>query len=551
MTIKKLCQEKNDFNHFLTELKAGNFKQIYPMQHFILAQPTIHYQSKVEDLVQQTIELGLGKLADNGALCVNTGKFTGRSPENKFFIKDAITEEVMDWGGFNHSMDEKYFMPLRAKMLNYLEQKKEVWVRDAFACAETAYQLPLRLYTELPWSALFANNMFIRPTKEELKNFQPAWQIIHAPDFKANPAEDGTKAENFSIISFTEKTILIGGSAYTGEIKKGIFTVLNFILPHYKEVLSMHCSANVGEAGDVALFFGLSGTGKTTLSADPNRKLIGDDEHGWASETVFNFEGGCYAKTIHLSAANEPDIYGAIKEGALLENVVFTEGTNKVDYTDSSITENTRVSYPIEHIHNIVKPSIAAVPKNIFFLTCDAYGVLPPISKLTSAQAMYQFISGYTAKIAGTEEGIKTPKATFSSCFGAPFMPLHPGDYATLLGAKIKAHQCKVWLVNTGWSGGAYGTGERMSLSNTRKLIASVLNNTIDQGGYEIFPVFNFEVPKLVAGVDPSILQPENTWQDKTKYISERNCLADLFKNNFKQFEPGVDPSVIAAGPRY
>ena len=519
------------------------------MSNFILSKPVLHYQNNAEVLVAQTVNLGLGKIADSGALCVNTGKFTGRSPENKFFIKDHVTAEVVDWGGFNHAMETKYFKPLQAKMLSYLEQQKEIWIRDAFACAETSYQLPLRLYTELPWSAMFAHNMFIRPTEAQLKDFKPEWQIIHAPNFKANPAVDGTLAENFSIISFTEKTILIGGSAYTGEIKKGIFSVLNFILPHFKDVLSMHCSANVGSTGDVALFFGLSGTGKTTLSADPKRKLIGDDEHGWTNHSVFNFEGGCYAKTINLSAENEPDIYGAIKTGALLENVVFIEGTNQVDYTNSSITENTRVSYPLYHIHNIVQPSIAAQPKNIFFLTCDAYGVLPPISKLNAAQAMYQFISGYTAKIAGTEEGIKSPKATFSSCFGAPFMPLHPGDYAKLLGAKIEENHCKVWLVNTGWSGGAYGTGKRMSLSNTRKMIEAVLNETIDQGGYEDFPVFNFKVPKQIEGVDPTLLQPENTWQDKTKYATERICLANLFQRNFKKFEPGVDATIIQAGP--
>jgi len=520
------------------------------MKQNLLKNPTIHYQTTVDALYEQTVSLGLGKIVDNGALCVNTGKFTGRSPENKFIVKDAITENVVDWGGFNHSIESKYFKPLYDKMIAYLETQKEVWVRDAFACAETTYQLPLRLYTELPWSALFANNMFIRPSATQLSDFIPEWQIIHAPSFKADPTVDGTISENFSIISFTEKTILIGGSAYTGEIKKGIFTVLNFILPHIKNVLSMHCSANVGMAGDVALFFGLSGTGKTTLSADPHRKLIGDDEHGWTNHSVFNFEGGCYAKTINLSAKNEPDIFNAIKFGALLENLVFFEGTNKVDYEDASITENTRVSYPIEHIHNIVTPSVATAPKNIFFLTCDAYGVLPPISKLNAAQAMYQFISGYTAKIAGTEEGIKSPKATFSCCFGAPFMPLHPGDYAKLLGEKIESNQCQVWLINTGWSGGAYGIGERMSLPNTRKMIDAVLNNTIDQAGYEDFPVFNFKVPKQIPGVDSTILQPENTWEDKLKYEAARVSLANLFQNNFKKFESGTADAIIAAGPK-
>lgn len=520
------------------------------MSRFIFSNPVVHYQNTVKELVEHTIELGQGKLTDNGVLCVHTGKFTGRSPENKFFIKDAITENVIDWGGFNHAMDTKYFIPLRDKMVSYLEAQKEIWLRDAFACADKNYQLPLRLYTELPWSALFANNMFIRPTENELENFEPEWQIIHAPNFKADPSVDGTLAENFSIISFTEKIILIGGSAYTGEIKKGIFSVLNFLLPHHKQVLSMHCSANEGVDGDVALFFGLSGTGKTTLSADPKRKLIGDDEHGWANDSVFNFEGGCYAKTIHLSAENEPDIYGAIKPGALLENMVFFEGSNKVDYSNATITENTRVSYPIEHIHNIVHPSIGAVPKNIFFLTCDAYGIIPPISKLTAEQAMYQFISGYTAKIAGTEEGIKSPKATFSSCFGAPFMPLHPGVYAKLLGKKIEENNCKVWLINTGWSGGAYGTGKRMPLNYTRKMIEAVLNETIEKGGYENFSIFNFKVPKHIDGVDASILQPENTWEDKIKYQEQRICLAELFQNNFKKFEPGVDAAIINAGPK-
>ena len=520
------------------------------MNKNLLTKATIHYQTTVETLYEEITSSGIGKIVDNGALWVYTGKFTGRSPENKFIVKDSITEKVVDWGGFNHALDSKYFKPLYDKMLAYLETQKEVWVRDAFACAESTYQLPIRLYTELSWSSLFAHNMFIRPTAVQLADFNPEWQIIHAPNFKANPAIDGTLAENFSIISFAEKTILIGGSAYTGEIKKGIFTVLNLILPHFSNVLSMHCSANVGMAGDVALFFGLSGTGKTTLSADPKRKLIGDDEHGWTNDSVFNFEGGCYAKTINLSAANEPDIFNAIKFGALLENQVFFEGINKVDYDNASITENTRVSYPIEHIHNIVTPSVATAPKNIFFLTCDAYGVLPPISKLTAAQAMYQFISGYTAKIAGTEEGIKSPKATFSSCFGAPFMPLHPGVYAKLLGEKIESNQCQVWLINTGWSGGAYGTGERMSLPNTRKMIEAVLDNTIDQAGYEDFPIFNFKVPKQIPGVDSNMLQPENTWDNKSEYEAARISLANLFQNNFKKFESGSADAIIGAGPK-
>ena len=516
---------------------------------YIIDEPIIHYQENIEKLIDQTVALGLGTLSDTGALCVSTGKFTGRSPENKYFVKDEITSKTIDWGGFNHPIAESVFTSLREKIKNHLNQQKEIWIRDVFACADPQYQISLRVYTELPWAALFVNNMFIGVPANELNSFKAEWTILHAPSFLANPIIDQTNASNFAIISFSHKEIIIGGSGYTGEIKKGVFSILNYLLPHNHQVLSMHCSANLGKDDDTALFFGLSGTGKTTLSADPLRKLIGDDEHGWSDHAVFNFEGGCYAKTIKLNKENEPDIFGAIQKGALLENVQFFPNTNQVNYDDASITENTRVSYPIHHIHNIAIPSVATAPKNIFFLTCDAYGVLPPISKLSSEQAMYQFISGYTAKIAGTEEGVKTPKATFSACFGAPFLPLHPNVYANLLGKKMKAHHCDVWLINTGWTGGPYGVGKRMSLKDTRAMIQAALDGSLNTIVFENFEVFNFQVPTAIAGVDSNILQPKNTWKDPSLYDKAINDLAQLFIHNFQQFEAGVSENIKEAAP--
>jgi phosphoenolpyruvate carboxykinase (ATP) len=518
---------------------------------YIIDQPIIHYQDSPDHLIQQTIDLGLGKLSDTGALCVSTGKFTGRSPENKYFVKDETTASTIDWGGFNHPIEESVFTSLREKIKNYLNQQKEIWIRDVFACADPEYQISIRVYTELPWAALFVNNMFIGVPSNKLDGFKAEWTILHAPSFLADPIIDKTNASNFAIICFNKKEIIIGGSGYTGEIKKGVFSILNYLLPHQRQVLSMHCSANLGEEGDTALFFGLSGTGKTTLSADPHRKLIGDDEHGWSDTAVFNFEGGCYAKTIKLNKENEPDIFGAIKKGALLENIQFFPNSNQVNYDDASITENTRVSYPIHHIHNIAIPSVASAPKNIFFLTCDAYGVLPPISKLNSEQAMYQFISGYTAKIAGTEEGIKSPKATFSACFGAPFMPLHPNVYANLLGDKMQAQHCTVWLINTGWTGGAYGVGNRMSLKDTRLMIQAALDGSLNKGDFENFEVFNFQVPSQINGIDQKILQPKNTWKDPTSYDKALKDLAQLFINNFKQFESGVSNAIKSAAPLF
>ena len=518
-------------------------------QNFIINKPQVHYQSTTRELVKNVLELKQGELADNGALCIHTGKFTGRSPEDKYYVKDKLTESVIDWGGFNHPISISIFEALRKKIIAHFDKQKEIWVTDVAACADPKYKLPLRVYTELPWAAIFVNNMFIKvDSKEEISN-EGGWTLFHAPNFLANPEVDGVRASNFSIISFTHKEIIIGGTGYTGEIKKGIFSVLNFILPHYKNVLSMHCSANMSEQGEVALFFGLSGTGKTTLSADPNRKLIGDDEHGWTEDGIFNFEGGCYAKTINLDANNEPSIFNAIKEGALLENVLFEKGGNKVNYNDASITENTRVSYPIQHIKNIAIPSVGRKPSYIFFLACDAYGILPPISKLSPSQAMYQFISGYTAKIAGTEVGIKAPKATFSACFGAPFFPLHPGVYARLLGEKLKKEKTEVWLINTGWSGGPYGIGKRIHLKDTRAMIQAVCSGEMAHAAFELFEVFQFQIPSDIKGVDKAILHPRNTWANKDAYDKQLKDLAIMFQNNFTQFEKGVDQEILLAAP--
>jgi phosphoenolpyruvate carboxykinase (ATP) len=392
--------------------------------------------------------------------------------------------------------------------------------------------------------------MFLRPAEDELEEFEPDWHIIQAPGFKADPSVDGTRQHNFAIASFTHKTIIIGGTGYTGEMKKGIFTILNYILPHDKNVLSMHCSANMGDAGDTAIFFGLSGTGKTTLSADPNRKLIGDDEHGWTEDTVFNFEGGCYAKVIDLSAEKEPEIFNAIKPGALVENTTPVDGTNKIDFASKKITENTRVSYPLPYISNALEPSIGKTPKNIFFLTADAYGILPPVSKLTPGQAMYQFISGYTAKVAGTEAGVTEPKSTFSACFGAPFLPLHPGQYAEMLGKKMKETNVNVWMINTGWTGGPYGIGSRMKLPYTRAMITAALEGKLENVEFEAHPVFGMMMPKECPNVPSEILNPRNTWADKDAYDEKAKDLAQQFVKNFEKYASGVSEEILAAAPK-
>ncbi|HMN04095.1 MAG TPA: phosphoenolpyruvate carboxykinase (ATP) [Flavobacteriales bacterium] len=501
------------------------------------------------ELVEHTLVNGQGVLASSGALAVDTGEFTGRSPKDKFQVKDAITEDTIHWGDINIPMDPATFERLRERMTAYM-MGRDAYVHDAYACADPAFRLNLRLVAELPWEALFANNMFLRPDRAELEDFDPEWHILCAPGFMADPKIDGTRQHNFAAVDYSRKMILIGGTAYTGEIKKGIFGVLNFILPQDHNVFSMHCSANIGKQGDVAVFFGLSGTGKTTLSADPERHLIGDDEHGWGENGVFNFEGGCYAKAIDLSKEKEPEIWDAIRFGALLENIGFQEGSETVvDFTDKSKTENTRVSYPMEHIANHAVPSMGGHPKNIFFLTCDAYGVLPPISRLDAGQAMYWFLSGYTAKVAGTEAGITEPKTVFSTCFGAPFLPLHPTKYAEMLGERMKKHQVHVWLVNTGWSGGAYGVGQRMSLRHTRAMITAALNGELDKVEYKADPVFGVQVPQSCPNVPTEVLQPRNTWKDKAAYDAQADNLAKAFRKNFDKYREFANEETLQAEP--
>lgn len=509
----------------------------------------IYWNLEPAELVEHTVVNGLGMLTSTGALAVDTGEFTGRSPKDKFQVKDPVTEGSIAWGDINIAMEPATFERLRERMAAYL-MGREVYVQDAYACADPAFRLNLRLVAEYPWSALFGHNMFLRPERSELANFNPEWNIICAPGFMADPKVDGTRQHNFAAVDYSRKMILIGGTAYTGEIKKGIFGVLNFILPQQHDVLSMHCSANVGKDGDTAVFFGLSGTGKTTLSADPQRQLIGDDEHGWGKNGIFNFEGGCYAKAIDLSKEKEPEIWDAVRFGALLENIGFKDDSQcEVDFSDKSRTENTRVSYPLEHIANHAVPSTGAHPRNIFFLTCDAYGVLPPISKLNAGQAMYWFLSGYTAKVAGTEAGITEPKTVFSACFGAPFLPLAPTTYAQMLGERMKKHQVNVWLVNTGWSGGAYGTGERMKLRHTRAMISEALHGGLDNVEYKADPVFGVLVPQSCANVPAEILDPRNTWKDKAAYDAQADQLAKAFQKNFDKYRPTANEETLQAEP--
>ena len=509
-----------------------------------------YWNLTASELVEETIIQGMGELTDTGALAIDTGEFTGRSPKDKFTVLDSETEKTVWWGDINIPFEAHRFDKLHSRIEAYLTGR-DVYVRDAYACADQRYRLNVRVVTEYPWQNLFVNNLFLRPNSDEIENMTPDWVIINAPGFMADPEIDGTRQHNFAVISFTKRIILIGGTGYTGEIKKGIFTVLNYVLPQHKGVLSMHCSANIGEKGDTALFFGLSGTGKTTLSADPNRGLIGDDEHGWSEDSVFNFEGGCYAKCVNLSAEKEPQIFDAIRFGSLLENTEFIPGTTTTDYDNVTKTENTRVAYPIHFIENAVEPSVAPPPRNIFFLTCDAFGVLPPISRLTNAQAMYHFISGYTAKVAGTEMGVTEPTTTFSACFGKAFLPLHPAKYAELLGKKLnESPDIRVWLVNTGWSGGAFGVGSRMKLSYTRAMITAALNGEFDKVEFEELPIFKLQMPTSCSGVPTELMNPRNTWKDKAAYDQTAADLAAKFVKNFGQYAEGASPEILSAAPR-
>jgi phosphoenolpyruvate carboxykinase (ATP) len=542
----------NKLNYTIINFMNNNtpFTQSISLNELGIENAKIHYQLSADELHDMTIQSGQGIETSTGALAINTGEFTGRSPLDRFIVKDSITEDKVWWGKVNLAFEPKAFDALYNKVTNYLSNK-EVFVRDSYVCADPNYRLNVRVVTETAWANLFCFNMFLRPEIQELADFTPEWTVICAPGFIANPEVDGTRQGNFAVLDFTKKVALIGGTGYTGEMKKGIFSALNFILPVDKNTLPMHCSANVGDEGDTAIFFGLSGTGKTTLSADPKRKLIGDDEHGWTNEnTVFNFEGGCYAKVINLSEENEPDIFRAIKKGAILENVVFKNGTNEVDFEDVSITPNTRVSYPIYHIDNIQPGSIGKNPKNIFFLTADAYGILPPISRLTPGQAAYHFISGYTAKVAGTEAGVTEPQPNFSACFGAPFMPLHPTKYAEMLSKKIKDANVKVWLINTGWTGGPYGTGSRMKLKYTRAMITAALNGELNDVEYKNHAVFGISIPQSCPEVPAEILNPRNTWADKDMYDTKSIELGQKFKANFAKFEEFANAEIMAGAPQ-
>lgn len=536
------------FAAYQTKYMSKNSVQQPDLGYLKLKAKTVKYQLGVAELVEEALSNGEGTLASTGALAVDTGKFTGRSPKDRFIVSDSVTNDTVWWGDINIKISETHFDSLYDKITAHLSDK-QIYVRDAYACADPAYQTSIRVITENAFQNLFANNLFLRFKQSELPT-QPEWTIIAAPSFLADPATDGTRQQNFSILNFSKKIILIGGTAYTGEIKKGIFSVLNFVLPTERKTLSMHCSANVGVDGDTAIFFGLSGTGKTTLSADPKRALIGDDEHGWSENSVFNFEGGCYAKCIDLTAEKEPQIFNAIKFGSLLENTNYFEGTREVDFSDIAKTENTRVAYPINYIANAMEPSVAPTPQNIFFLTADAFGVLPPISKLTAGQAMFHFISGYTAKVAGTEAGVTEPQLTFSACFGKAFLPLHPAKYAELLGQKMEKHNVNVWLVNTGWSGGAYGVGNRMKLSHTRAMITAALEGSLNDVTYAEHPVFGLLMPNACPNVPSEILNPRNTWNDAQAYDTKANELAIAFLDNFKQFETFANEEIIKSLPK-
>lgn len=509
----------------------------------------LFYNLTTPSLYEQASRRREAMIGHMGPLVVRTGQHTGRSPNDKFIVKEPSSENNIWWGKINKSMDEGYFERISHHMLSYM-QNKDLYLQDCFVGANPQYRLPIRVITETAWHSLFSRNLFVTGSVEELKMHVPEFTVIDMPYFQADPDHDGTRSGLFIIINFAKKLILIGGTSYAGEIKKSIFTIMNYLMP-LKNVMSMHCSANVGKAGDVAILFGLSGTGKTTLSADPNRKLIGDDEHGWSDDGVFNYEGGCYAKVINLSKEAEPEIYNTTRQfGTVLENVAMDVFTRRLDLNDDSLTENTRAAYPIDYIENIVPSGMAGHPKNIIMLTADAFGVLPPIAKLTTEQAMYHFISGYTAKVAGTEKGITEPKATFSTCFGAPFMVLHPSVYAKLLGDKIKKHNVKCWLVNTGWTGGPYGEGTRMKIKYTRAMLNAALNGELDNIETYNDSFFGLNVPLTVNGVPAEILNPRNTWADKTKYDETATKLVNMFHENFKDYEKETSKEIANAGPK-
>ncbi len=519
--------------------------------HGIMNPGIVYWNLTTSMLYEQIIRRREGAIVHLGPIVVATGDHTGRSPNDKFVVREPTSENVIWWGSVNREISQERFDRLLRRMLAYV-QNRDIFVFNGYAGADPDYRLPVRVITEYAWHSLFARNMFIRELDPEgLVNHVPQFTVIDMPGFHAEPEDDGTNSRTFILVDFGKRLVLIGGTEYGGEIKKSIFTAMNYVLPQ-QGVLAMHCSANFGrDRDDVALFFGLSGTGKTTLSNDVNRTLIGDDEHGWSNKGIFNFEGGCYAKVIRLDPEGEPEIYETTRRfGTILENVVFLSDTRRVDLDDDTHTENTRASYPISHIANADRSGIGGHPKHILFLTADAFGVIPPIARLTPAQAMYHFLSGYTAKVAGTERGVTEPKATFSACFGAPFMPLHPGVYANLLGEKIAEHGASVWLLNTGWTGGPYGVGRRMKLAYTRRMVSAILEDELDGADFVEDPVFGLAVPRKVEGVPPEVLRPRDTWASGDDYDAQAAKLAGMFRQNFKQFESGVSADVIDAGPK-
>jgi len=513
-------------------------------QHGITNANLIYWTPTTAVLYEQIVKRGEGLVSHLGAIAVKTGHYTGRAANEKFIVDEPTSRDNVAWGKVNRPFSPQKFDALYNRMLAYMHGK-DIFVQDCFAGADKEHRLAIRVITERAWHSLFARNMFVRATPDELENHTPQFTVIDLPNFHAIPTVDGTNSETFIIVNFAKKLIIIGGTSYAGEIKKSVFTILNYLLPIEKKVLSMHCSANVGAKGDTAVFFGLSGTGKTTLSADPNRSLVGDDEHGWDDKGVFNFEGGCYAKIINLSREAEPEIYETTRKfGTILENVSIDTRTRRIDLADDSFTENTRASYPLTHIPNIVVSGCAGHPANIIMLTCDAYGVLPPIARMTDEQAMYHFLSGYTARVAGTEAGVSEPSATFSTCFGGPFMALNPTVYGELLRAKIATHNVTCWLVNTGWSGGPYGVGSRMKIAYSRALVNAALDGTLNSGLFEKDSTFGLDIPTACNGVPEQVLNPRNTWADKAKYDETAGKLVAMFKDNFTKYAAHVSPEV-------
>ena len=501
------------------------------------------------ELFQAAAQRGEGEFADMGPFVAVTSPHTGRSPNDKFVVREPGSENDVDWGKVSQALPVEKYERLLADVRRYLNDARQLFVQDLYCGADPAYRLSVRYLSPSAWHMAFVRNMFIRPELSDLPTFDPNFTVLHAPDFQATPLLHGTRSGTFIVLNLDARTVLIGGTRYAGELKKSMFTVMNYLMPK-QGVLSMHCSANVGKGGDTALFFGLSGTGKTTLSADPDRDLVGDDEHGWSKEGIFNFEGGCYAKVINLSAENEPDIYRTTQMfGTVLENVVLDPATKKVRFADQSITENTRASYPLHFIRNHVPSGRAGHPKNVIFLTADAFGALPPISRLTPHQAMYYFLSGYTAKVAGTERGVTEPQATFSACFGAVFLVWHPTRYAEMLGTLLEQHKSNVWLINTGWSGGAYGTGRRIKLAHTRAIVSAALSGSLDAVPTQPDPVFGLGVPVDVKGVPPEVLEPRRTWSDPAAYDAQAQKLAGMFRKNFERFGE-VDSAIKSAGPK-